>query len=61
MTSKEMARLLIENGFIEIKSSGGSHRKFQNPLTKKTVIVPFHNKDLGKGLEQAILKQAELK
>ena len=61
MTSKEMARLLKENGFIEIKTSGGSHRKFQNPLTKKTVIVPFHNKDLGKGLEQAILKQAGLK
>ena len=61
MTSKEMARLLKENGFIEIKTNGGSHRKFQNPLTKKTVIVPFHNKDLGKGLEQAILKQAGLK
>ena len=61
MTSKEMARLLKENGFIEIKTSGGSHRKFQNPLTKKTVIVPFHSKDLGKGLEQAILKQAGLK
>ena len=61
MTSKEMARLLKENGFIEIKTKGGSHRKFQNPFTKKTVIVPFHNKDLGKGLEQAILKQAGLK
>lgn len=61
MTSKEMARLLKENGFVEIKTSGGSHRKYQNPLTKKTVIVPFHNKDLGKGLEQAILKQAGLK
>ena len=32
-----------------------------NPLNKKTVIVPFHSKDLGKGLEQAILKQAGLK
>lgn len=61
MTSKEMARLLKENGFIEIKTNGGSHHKFQNPLTKKTVIVPFHNKDLGKGLEQTILKQAGLK
>ena len=61
MTSKEMARLLKKNGFVEIKTSGGSHRKFQNSLTKKTVIVPFHNKDLGKDLEQAILKQAGLK
>ena len=61
MTSKEMARLLKENGFFEIKTNGGSHRKFQNPKTQKTVIVPFHSKDLGKGLEQAILKQAGLK
>ena len=61
MTSKEMARLLKENGFVEISTNGGSHRKFQNPLTKKTVIVPFHNKNLCKGLEQAILKQAGLK
>ena len=56
MTSKEMARLLKENGFIEIKTSGGSHRKFQNPLTKKTVIVPFHNKDLGKRFKTSYLE-----
>ena len=62
MTSKEMARLLMQNGFMEVKGGhGGSHRKFQNPETKKTVIVPFHTKELGKGLEQAILKQAGLK
>ena len=48
MTSKEMARLLKENGFIEIKTNGGSHRKFQNPKTQKTVIVPFHSKDLAR-------------
>lgn len=51
MTSKEMASLLKKNGFVELKLNGGSHRKFHNPLTKKTVIVPFHSKDLGKGLE----------
>lgn len=61
MAPKEMACLLIKNGFIEIKNNGGSHKIFQNPLTKKTVIVPFHNKDFGKGLQQAILKQAGLK
>ena len=61
MTSKEMGSLLKKNGYIEMKGNGGSHRKFQNPITKKTVTVPFHTKDLGKGLEQAILKQAGLK
>ncbi|WP_243164714.1 type II toxin-antitoxin system HicA family toxin [Catenibacillus scindens] len=33
----------------------------ENPENKRTVIVPYHSKDLKKGLEQAILKQAGLK
>jgi len=61
MTSKEMVNLLKKNGFIEVKCGNGSHRKLQNPVTLKTVIVPYHNKDLGIGLERAILKQAGLK
>lgn len=61
MTSKEMVKLLIKNGFIEVYCGNGSHRKLQNPITKITVIVPYHSKDLGKGLELKILKQAGLK
>ena len=61
MTSKEMASLLKKNGFVEIKCGNGSHRKFENPSTHKTVVIPYHTKDLGKGLEAAILKQAGLK
>ena len=61
MTSKEMVKLLLAHGFVEIKSGKGSHRKFHNPQTNRTVPVPYYNKDLGKGIEQAILKQAGLK
>lgn len=61
LTSKEMIALLKKNGFVEIGCGNGSHRKLQNPLTGKTIIVPYHCKDLGKGLEKAILKQAGLK
>ncbi len=49
LTSKEMIALLKKNGFIEIKCGNGSCKKLQNPLTGKTVIVPYHCKDLGKG------------
>lgn len=59
MTPKEMVRLLQRNGF-HIISQNGSHVKLQNPKTTKQVIVPYHCKDLKKGLEQAILKQAGL-
>lgn len=55
-----MLKLLKRNGFIVI-SQNGSHVKLKNYVTEKTVIVPYHSKDLKKGLEQAILKQTGLK
>lgn len=60
MTSREMISTLKKNGF-EVISQNGSHVKMNNPTSNKTVIVPYHCKDLKKGLEQAILKQAGLK
>ena len=60
MNPKEMIKHLQKNGF-EIISQNGSHMKLKNPETGKAVIVPYHSKDLKKGLEQAILKQAGLK
>ena len=60
VTSKQMIKLLKENGF-KIVSQNGSHVKLKNSETGKQTIVPLHCKDLGKGLEQAILKQAGLK
>jgi predicted RNA binding protein YcfA (HicA-like mRNA interferase family) len=60
LTPLEMIKLLKRNGFIEA-GQNGSHKKLTNPLTKKTVIVPIHSRELKKGLEQAILKEAGLK
>ncbi len=60
ITSKEMIRKLKRNGF-EIVSQNGSHVKLKNKENGIVVIVPYHNKDLKKGLEQAILKQSGLK
>ena len=60
MTSREMISFLKKNGFIVV-SQNGSHVKMYNPETGRTVIVPYHSKELKKGLEQAILKQAGLK
>ena len=60
MTSKEMLKILKKNGFVEV-GQNGSHIKLRNPENKKTVIVPYHIKDLKKGLEQEILKQAGLR
>ena len=60
MTSTEMIKYLKQNGFRVI-SQNGSHVKLKNDETGRQTIVPSHAKDLKKGLEQAILKQAGLK
>ncbi|MCB5942658.1 type II toxin-antitoxin system HicA family toxin [bacterium 210820-DFI.6.52] len=60
MTAKEMIKLLTKNGF-QVVAQNGSHVKMKNPEIGKQTTVPLHAKDLKKGLEQAILKQAGLK
>ena len=61
MTPREMVKLLKDHGFMEIRQPGTSHLRMRNPITGQQTTVPMHNKDLGKGLEQAILKQAGIK
>ncbi len=60
MTSKQMVKLLEQNGFQLIRENG-SHRLYKNPITGRHVIVPFHCRDLKSGTERNILKQAGLK
>lgn len=60
ITSKQMIKLLRSHGF-SIVSQNGSHVKLRNDVTNKSVIVPFHNRELKRGLELAILKQAGIK
>ena len=60
MTPREMIKHLKQNGFREV-SQNGSHIKMRNDDTGCQTEVPYHCKDLKKGLEQAILKQAGLK
>ncbi len=60
LTSKEMVELLEKNGFVKIRQKG-SHAMYKNYVTNKQVTVPMHGKDLQKGLERAIIKQAGIK
>ena len=55
----KMVRFLKKNGFVEIPVEGG-HRRFYNPENGRMTEVPMHNKELPKGTEQVILKQAGL-
>ena len=57
---REMERILLQNGFIFIRQNG-SHRIYYNRQTNRTVVVPFHSKELKKGTEARILKEAGIK
>jgi len=60
MTSKELIDLLKQDGWT-LRGSKGSHHVFVHPSKLSHLTVPHLKKDLGTGLVQKILKQAELK
>ena len=60
MQSRELIKLLQADGW-QLKRTRGSHHQFAHPTKPGTVTVPHPKKDLGKGLVQAIRKQAGLK
>lgn len=57
LTPKKLTKILKELGF-ELDHSTGSHFIFYNPKTKKRAVVPYHFKDLPKGILASILKEA---
>lgn len=60
MTSRDMERIILADGWV-FKRQVGSHRHYVHPKKKGKVTIPFHSKDLAKGTELSILKQAGLK
>lgn len=61
MKCSEILRLLKKDGWVVI-SVRGSHLKLKHPVKKGFIIFPDHgSKELGKGLEKKILKDADLK
>lgn len=62
LSVRKMIKLLEDNGFKEV-SQTGSHKKFMNKATGKTAVVPYHTggREIPKGTERSILKQAGLK
>jgi predicted RNA binding protein YcfA (HicA-like mRNA interferase family) len=60
MKPRELEMLILNDGWI-FKSQEGSHRHYVHPTKPGKVTIPFHCKDIPKGTENAILKQAGLK
>ncbi|EME3521284.1 MULTISPECIES: type II toxin-antitoxin system HicA family toxin [Enterococcus] len=59
LTGKEMLKLLKKNGWVERRQEVSHHHLYKDGVR---ITVPVHaNQDLGRGLEQKILKDAGLK
>lgn len=58
MKDKEMLKLLLANGWQVKRISGSHHILVKDGFL--TISLPVHGKDLKKGLENTILKQAGL-
>ena len=57
VTARELIRFLTRHGYVEDRQSG-SHLALWHPQRRKTVTVPVHPGDLGRGLVARILKDA---
>lgn len=56
----EMERIILACGWV-LKGQVGSHRQYTHPQKPGKVTIPFHCKELPKGTEHSIRKQAGLK
>jgi predicted RNA binding protein YcfA (HicA-like mRNA interferase family) len=61
MKCSELYRILLKVGWYPV-SQKGSHIKMKHKEIPGTIILPNHwSKEIGRGLENKILKQAGLK
>jgi len=56
---EKLAKALEKCGF-ELERVRASHHFYHNPVTKRSAVVPFHGRDIPKGLLNEILKEAGL-
>jgi predicted RNA binding protein YcfA (HicA-like mRNA interferase family) len=59
LTARAVARKLLRAGFRHLYTKG-SHYYFRHPVTGCITSVPFHAKDIGRGLLRKIISQAGL-
>ncbi|MCK9406760.1 type II toxin-antitoxin system HicA family toxin [Methanothrix sp.] len=59
LSPEKLARALEKKGFV-LDRIRGSHHVYCHPDLDVTVTIPFHKKEVGKGLLIEIIKQAEI-
>ena len=60
-SSKQIIKILLEDGWYQYGKATGSHHAFKHQYKKGKVIVPHPKKDLPIGTLKSIEKQAKIK
>lgn len=60
-TSKEIIRILMQDGWYECRHATGSHHAFKHMIKKGTVIVLHPKNNIPIGTIKSIEKQAQIK
>jgi predicted RNA binding protein YcfA (HicA-like mRNA interferase family) len=58
-TPRDVERALLKLGYVEDRQRG-SHKVFIHPRTNRTVVVPWHSRDLKRGTLHGIVKSTGL-
>jgi predicted RNA binding protein YcfA (HicA-like mRNA interferase family) len=58
ISPKDMVKLLVTIGFVEIRQKG-SHKTFKHN-NGRTTVIPFHGEELGRGLIRKILRDIDI-
>lgn len=58
MRDKDLLKLLLQNGWKDVRQRGSHHRLVKDD---KVEVIPIHGRDIPKGLLNAILKRTGLK
>jgi len=54
ISTKKLVKIIEKKGFF-LKRQKGSHAFYYNPNTKKSTVIPMHNRDVPKGILRKIL------
>jgi len=62
MNTREVIKLVTDDGWYEIKTGGGSHRQYRHPVKPGKVTIPFHGwkEELNPKTLKSVKRQAGL-
>lgn len=58
--TRAFIKVLNRNGYKQMSYANGSHAKFVNPITRKSIAIPVNRNDLNPALVAGIIRRYKL-